>query len=127
MKRKSILMMFVVLACEPAQTPQPEPAAAAESADVPAELRAGADLFGSSCASCHGVAGVGTELGPPLVHRIYEPSHHADAAFLMAAMRGVRAHHWTFGDMPPVEGITEEQVQAITTYVRWLQRGAGIQ
>jgi mono/diheme cytochrome c family protein len=120
-------MVFASLACEPAQTPSAETGAVTTSADLPVELRAGAELFGLNCASCHGVDGVGTDQGPPLVHRIYEPSHHADGAFLMAALRGVSAHHWTFGDMPPVEGITQEQVQVITAYVRWLQRRAGIQ
>lgn len=42
-------------------------------------------------------------------------------------MLGAPSHHWQFGDMPPVEGVTEDQVAAITEYVRHLQRQAGIQ
>lgn len=93
---------------------------------VPAELQQGRSLFGANCASCHGEAALGTAQGPPLVHIVYEPSHHADLAFLLAAKRGVRAHHWGFGDMPPVSGVSREEVGEIIGYVRWLQRQAGV-
>ena len=83
--------------------------------------------FEGLCAQCHGENAAGRQgIGPPLVHRIYEPSHHADAAFLLAAQNGVRAHHWNFGNMPPVEGVTRADVIAITAYVRELQRANGI-
>ena len=93
---------------------------------VPAEYQAGEIKFRERCAACHGERAVGTNLGPPLVHKIYEPSHHGDLAFQRAAANGVRAHHWQFGNMPKIEGITPEDVQEITQYVRWLQRQAGI-
>jgi mono/diheme cytochrome c family protein len=93
---------------------------------VPAELREGETLFDVNCASCHGPAALGTEVGPPLVHVVYEPSHHADIAFYRAVAFGVRAHHWGFGDMPPVPDVPEEQVTEIIRYLRWLQRQAGI-
>jgi mono/diheme cytochrome c family protein len=83
-------------------------------------------MFDAKCATCHGRHATGSERGPPLVHRIYEPSHHADAAFQRSVTFGVQAHHWNFGSMPPVEGVSREQVAAITGYVRWLQRQAGI-
>jgi hypothetical protein len=60
------------------------------------------------------------------VHKIYEPSHHGDAAFQFAAAKGVRAHHWNFGDMPKLTGVTTEDVEQIIKYVRYLQRRAGI-
>ncbi len=41
---------------------------------------------------------------PRLVHKIYEPNHHADFAFQRAAAQGVKAHHWKFGNMPKIEG-----------------------
>lgn len=83
--------------------------------------------FEGLCAQCHGENAAGRQgIGPALVHRIYEPSHHADAAFLLAAQNGVRAHHWDFGNMPPVEGVTRADVMAITAYVRELQRANGI-
>ena len=89
--------------------------------------RRGEELFNANCASCHGENAVGQEgVAPPLVHIIYEPSHHGDISFQLAAKNGVRAHHWPFGNMPPVKGVTEAEVAAITRYVRELQRANGI-
>ena len=83
--------------------------------------------FDASCASCHGVNAAGQEgIAPPLVHKIYEPGHHGDASFFRAAKAGVRAHHWPFGDMPPVAAVTEEELAAIVLYIRELQRANGI-
>ena len=65
-------------------------------------------------------------MGPPLVHVIYEPSHHGDAAFVLAVRPGVRAHHWPFGNMLPVEGVSDRAVADIIAYVRALQRANGI-
>lgn len=86
----------------------------------------GADLFAANCAQCHGEQADGTLMGPPLVHRLYEPGHHPDFAFKNAVANGVLAHHWDFGDMPPVAGLSQDDVAAITAYVRRLQRQAGI-
>ena len=83
--------------------------------------------FEAKCAVCHGANAAGQDgVAPPLVHKIYEPSHHGDAAFLLAAKNGVRAHHWRFGNMPPVEGVTDGDVKMIIAYVRELQRANGI-
>ena len=83
--------------------------------------------FDAVCAKCHGLNAQGKEgAGPPLVHKIYEPSHHGDMAFLLAAQNGVRSHHWKFGNMPAVEGITQADVLDIVAYVRALQRQNGI-
>jgi hypothetical protein len=38
----------------------------------------------------------------------------------------VRAHHWPFGDMPAVEGITDPQIEKILHYVRAIQKTNGI-
>lgn len=86
----------------------------------------GADLFAANCALCHGAQADGTSMGPPLVHRLYEPGHHPDFAFQNAVANGVPAHHWDFGDMPPVAGLSQDDIAAITAYVRQLQRQAGI-
>jgi mono/diheme cytochrome c family protein len=94
---------------------------------VPAGLAEGERLFTANCARCHGARAAGTEAGPPLVHVVYEPNHHADIAFQRAVALGVPAHHWGFGNMPPVPGVDEAAVTRITAYVRWLQREAGIE
>lgn len=88
----------------------------------------GEALFEANCAACHGVNAAGNEgVGPPLVHIIYEPSHHGDIAFQLAVKNGVRQHHWSYGNMPPVAGLNEDDVAAITAYVRTLQRANGIE
>lgn len=92
-----------------------------------AEAQIGKRGFDAICAACHGVNGAGRDgAGPPLIHKIYEPSHHGDMSFYLAVQRGVVAHHWRFGNMPPQEGLTEGDVKAIVTYVREVQRANGI-
>ncbi|HEX5802939.1 MAG TPA: cytochrome c [Azospira sp.] len=90
----------------------------------------GKTLFEKHCAACHGIdlkgSDRGEKKGPPLLHKIYEPSHHGDAAFQLAAKNGVVAHHWQFGDMAPVPQVTPDDVAHITAYVRAEQRKAGI-
>lgn len=96
-------------------------------AEFSANARIGQRAFEAKCAKCHGSnAGGKNGVAPPLVHRIYEPGHHGDMAFVIAAQNGVRAHHWRFGDMPPVEGLTRGDVMTIVAYVRELQRANGI-
>jgi len=94
---------------------------------TPAEHKEGDSLFAAHCASCHGPSGKGSDIGPPLLHIIYEPSHHSDAAFMLATQRGVAAHHWRFGDMPPQPYVDSVTVRKITAYVRWAQREVGIE
>jgi len=86
----------------------------------------GKQAFDAVCAACHGANAAGSEKGPPLVHNIYNPGHHADAAFYLAARRGARQHHWQFGDMPPQPQVSDEELASIIEYVRELQRANGI-
>lgn len=90
------------------------------------EARAGKEAFDRNCAQCHGENARGGPKGPPLVHRTYHPAHHADVAFEFAVGRGVRAHHWRFGDMPPQPALVPAEVARITRYIRELQRANGI-
>lgn len=99
--------------------------------NLPSELseqaRIGQAGFDAKCAACHGLSAAGQQgTAPPLVHKIYEPSHHGDESFQRAVAQGVRAHHWRFGDMPPVAGLTRADVGAIIAYIRELQRANGI-
>lgn len=94
--------------------------------ELSAEEQGGQVLFDANCDACHGANAAGSDHGPPLVHRIYEPSHHGDMAFMLAARQGVRAHHWQFGNMPTVEGVCDEEVLQIIAYVSALQRANGI-
>jgi len=86
----------------------------------------GQKTFDESCASCHGVSGSGSDQGPPLIHDIYNPGHHADTAFYAAAKRGVRQHHWRFGNMPAQLQVSDSQMAAIIRYIRELQRANDI-
>ncbi len=86
----------------------------------------GKNDFDENCAQCHGDNGSGSDNGPPLVHDIYNPGHHADAAFRIAAIRGVQRHHWGFGNMPPQPQVSDPQMDGIISYVRELQMANGI-
>ena len=101
-----------------------DPAAGAGSEPL---VALGEQLFLQNCAACHGLDLRGTAVGPSLLSIVYEPDHHGDAAFLLAVRNGVRQHHWTFGDMPPIPGLSDTDVAAIVTYVREQQRTNGFE
>ncbi len=94
--------------------------------DFSENARAGEQIFNANCALCHGPNASGTGLGPPLVHKIYEPGHHQDFTIQSAVRNGVPSHHWQFGNMPPVPTVSDEDVPNITCYIRELQRANGI-
>lgn len=128
-----------VLTRPDAPTPPPTNEASADTDGAPlvsvtlpdtlsSEAQIGKTAFDAVCADCHGDNAAGRDgYGPPLIHKVYEPSHHGDMAFQLAVQRGVPAHHWSFGNMPPQDGLTQGDVKAITTYVREVQRANGIQ
>ncbi len=87
----------------------------------------GKSSFDANCASCHGANAAGQDgTAPPLIHKIYEPSHHGDESFQRAVASGVRAHHWPFGNMPPIEELDRKEISKIITYIRELQRANNI-
>ena len=100
--------------------------AAPEPPQVPFKYSLGVNKYQNSCAKCHGKWAQGTDSGPPLIHPFYKPSHHPDRTFYRAVNKGVQAHHWNFGDMPPVAGLSNKDVAAIVEFVRWLQRDRGL-
>ena len=115
--------------------PRNEPASGAPRAlaevTLPATFsetaRMGQVAFEANCIACHGPNASGLDgLGPPLIHKIYEPSHHGDESFQIAVAQGVRQHHWSFGNMPAVDGLTRADVAAIVAYIREIQRANGI-
>ena len=93
---------------------------------TPPEFVQGELLFQNNCSICHGVRGSGTDKGPSFLSPIYEPNHHGDESFVLAARNGVRSHHWPFGDMPPLPHVKEDEVRQIVAYVRWLQKEARV-
>ncbi len=127
-----VLCWFICMGCSEngstAREPSDSGPVAQISADteLPTQFKEGEMKFTTFCSPCHGAQGTGTNQGPPLVHKIYEPNHHADMAFQRAAAQGVKAHHWKFGNMPKIEGVAPDDVTQIIGYIRWLQRQAGI-
>ena len=108
---------------------QDGPQISASQIKVPAlsaEAEVGRAVFEANCITCHGKNAAGSANGPPLIHKIYEPGHHSDQSFYRAAKFGVTAHHWPYGNMPPVSGVKAEDVTEIIRYVRELQRANGI-
>ena len=128
------LLTLTVAGCSPGEPPAPSYSAAQPVSDaavvvVPdlsANARAGEQVFNANCALCHGPNASGTGLGPPLVHKIYEPGHHQDFTIQSAVRNGVPAHHWPFGNMPPVPVVSDEDIPNIICYIRELQRANGI-
>ena len=95
---------------------------AAEKIEIPFHLGKGQLLYDKYCSSCHGADLTGSDKGPPLIHPFYKPSHHGDKAFYRAALQGARQHHWEFGDMPPVAGMTQKKMDSLVPYVRYYQQ-----
>jgi mono/diheme cytochrome c family protein len=133
-------MMFVVSRSEAGRVYRSVPAvlaaavllgAVACSADPPVarepSVAQGADAYASSCASCHGNDLRGTALGPSLLSIVYEPGHHPDESFRSAIRNGVRPHHWNFGPMPRITGLSDAEIESIIMFVRAEQAEHGFE
>ena len=128
------IAVLALVGCSAEAPPAPSYQAAQPQSGAPAVVvpdlstnaRAGEQAFNANCALCHGPNASGTGLGPPLVHKIYEPGHHQDFTIQSAVRNGVPAHHWQFGNMPPVPTVTDEDIPNIICYIRELQRANGI-
>ncbi|MFT5719900.1 MAG: mono/diheme cytochrome c family protein [Motiliproteus sp.] len=119
----SIAAVTLLSACgAPDESERPDKQGAAAAVDIDQ----GRELYTKNCSSCHGLMMNGTGQGPPLNHKIYEPGHHGDQAFYRAVKEGARAHHWNFGDMPPLPEVTTDEVTQIVAYVRDRQQKSGI-
>lgn len=133
-----VCLLLVAAACGSESAPQPgesdmkaadsEPAVRtpASGPALSEMARSGEELFNVSCSACHGPGAAGTNLGPPLIDRVYHPGHHPDFSIRNAVSNGVKQHHWWFGDMPPVAGVPPEDVEKLVCYIREVQRSNGI-
>jgi mono/diheme cytochrome c family protein len=108
-----------------------DPMTGATEFDIPPKdpqlVAQGETLYEAYCAACHGSDLRGTAAGPSQLSVIYQPGHHPDEAYALAVLNGVRSHHWDFGDMAPVSGLTTPQVDAIVAYIRQMQRMEGFE
>ena len=93
---------------------------------LPQDAKRGEVAFGNFCIECHGQNASGTDKGPPLVHRIYTPSHHSNVSFVRAVTLGARQHHWLFGNMAPLPQVERKEIDLIIIYIRELQKANGI-
>lgn len=80
-------------------------------------------LYVDSCSACHGQAGDGSPLGPPLTDARYLLDAMPDARFVAAVELGVAEGDWGLGPMPAQSGMSHSDIAAITAYVRRLQAG----
>lgn len=87
----------------------------------------GAALYKQSCGSCHGDDLRGTDRGPSQLSQVYAPDHHPDAAYRSAIENGAVAHHWNFGDMAPVKGLSSSEIDEIIAYIRQQQQEQGFE
>lgn len=91
------------------------------------QVERGAEVYAESCASCHGADLRGTDKGPSHLSIVYEPNHHTDDSFRSAIINGSPQHHWNFGDMEPVEGLSDNEVEAVIAFVRAEQARQGFE
>ncbi len=91
------------------------------------EMSLGAEVYAESCASCHAADLRGTDKGPSHLSIVYEPGHHGDESFRQAIANGAPQHHWTFGDMPAVQGLSDTDVEAVIEFVREEQQRQGFE
>ena len=119
-------LAFVLIALLLAGCGAPAQTADGESTSAAGDVAAGEALYQANCAACHGTDLRGTDQGPSHLDPIYLPDHHADLSFRLAVQRGVQPHHWTFGPMPPIEGLDDQDIADVIAYVRDRQREAGL-
>jgi len=131
-------VLYINFQSQPAvSTMTPEDTSAIEAGaplaqvNIPSEFTSAAMLgqriFDAKCAVCHGANAAGqNDVAPPLIDTIYRPGHHGEGAFISAAMNGVTAHHWNFGNMPKIDGVTRADIKNVVAYIRELQRENGI-
>ncbi|MEL7210691.1 MAG: cytochrome c, partial [Actinomycetota bacterium] len=109
------------VACTDSTVEEADPADAGTAGDL------GAEVYANSCASCHGEDLRGTDKGPSQLSIVYEPNHHTDDSYRSAITNGARQHHWSFGDMPPVEGLNQEEIEAVIGFIRAEQQRLGFE
>ena len=93
----------------------------------PSLVAAGEPLYSAECAECHGSDLRGTSQGPSHLSIIYAPGRHVDFAFQRAIQFGSPQHHWSYGPMKSVEGLSDDDIAAITAFVRENQRVQGFE
>jgi mono/diheme cytochrome c family protein len=126
-RRRTTIQQAVILALLLLASCSASPDAVEVDEQDPTLVEQGEPLYQAYCAECHGSDLRGTDKGPSHLSIVYEPNHHGDGAFLAAVSRGSPSHHWNFGSMPPIPELSQEDVAAITAFVREQQRLQGFE
>ena len=100
---------------------------AACSSNEPSETADGATVYAENCASCHGADLRGTAQGPSQLSIVYEPNHHSDDSYRAAIRNGAPQHHWAFGNMPAIQGITDDEIELVIQFIRQQQETLGFE
>lgn len=95
--------------------------------ELSAEAKNGKIAFETHCVQCHGINASGTDRGPSLIDRIYQPAHHGNFSFVRAVTLGVPQHHWLFGSMPAQPQVPRQEIDRTIVYIREIQQANGIQ
>jgi len=86
----------------------------------------GEELFTRNCVACHGAGAMGTANGPPLVHELYREEIFADDRIADATRNGAPQRNWSFGRMPGIGGLSNDDVADLVAYIRQVQDEAGL-
>lgn len=100
---------------------------AACSSSETSESVDGATVYEQNCASCHGSDLRGTAQGPSQLSIVYEPNHHSDDAYRAAIRNGAPQHHWAFGNMPAIQGISDDEIELVIQFIRQQQETFGFE
>jgi len=119
-----LLLTVLVLLTGACSKDSDPPSTSASESPADSEGRA---LYQRHCASCHGTDLRGTDKGPSHLSQVYEAGHHPDDSFRAAVTQGARAHHWDFGDMAPVPGLSAEEIDAVIAFIRHQQETEGLE
>lgn len=126
-----VLLLVYLLPGEESSSKPRDPMTGKTEFDIPVQdstlVAEGEALYQASCSVCHGSDLRGTALGPSQLSVIYNPDHHGDGSYAVAVTAGVRAHHWSFGNMPSVDGVTEDDFDRILAFIRENQRVQGFE
>jgi mono/diheme cytochrome c family protein len=112
-----LLRSVPVLAQEPRTPPLPKPLQVTDSA-----IARGEQVFdgAGNCSACHGIAGVGTDSGPPLAQGIWMHGPDTYEAILARVVHGVPKAYSTRGLAMPMRGwntISDAEARDVAAYV----------
>jgi putative membrane-bound dehydrogenase-like protein len=116
---------FIKFGQAPAPLPPPTPLTASQQK----RFDAGKEIYAKTCASCHMPSGLGEDgKAPPLIDSHWLLAN--DARTIRIVLHGVMGEITVHGrkynlEMPPVQGLTDEQIASVLTYTRrqWEHRG----